>query len=57
METVPDDHKSAVQCLAPPSAPHTEPLVLAGATPADREGVRKARMGRSCLFRMFAVAA
>lgn len=35
--------------LAPPSAPHTGALALSGATPADREGVGEARMGRNSL--------
>lgn len=43
-------------CLAPPSAPHAGALALAGATPADGEGVGEARTGRSCLYGMFAPA-
>lgn len=36
--------------LAPPSAPHTGALALSEVTPADREGMGEARMGRNCLW-------
>lgn len=42
--------------LAPPSAPHAGALALAGATPADREGVREAKTGRSFLYGTFTLA-
>lgn len=48
MEAVPEDCKSVRGRLAPPSALHARALTLAGAMPADREGVGEARVGRNC---------
>lgn len=49
METVPDDHKSAARVSGTPICPACWSPALAGATPADGEGVSEARTGRVCL--------